>query len=288
MIWSWVLLALSLVTFVGQVWFQVIESSNVTSLLLQLYTRVYSLGNQGVNVTGDVVLLNQAIHELSRGNYTGAIAIANEVNDQLSAGEAYVEFTRIVYVLVLVLLFVSLFLLIRYRERIVGGLWLWVRGSHRVRIGDGRSRALFLSEEVMAIIVAVVIVSLVFSLIYPFSRGISAPYESLGILGPCGGLGCYPIVHVGDEVEYYGYVYSFARGPTWYVVYVGVIENSTARIIDVKERILLVNETWVFPIQLTINNTNTVLTMELWMYDPVNGTLVFTGAATRLKLPIAP
>ncbi|MGC8606267.1 MAG: DUF1616 domain-containing protein [Vulcanisaeta sp.] len=266
------------------------------SVLLTAYKDISYLGANGVNVTRDVALLNEAIMLMERGNYTGAELVAARVIKDVSSLRASL-YVNVLYMAlpgiisaVIISIFVVLYLM---REKIIGKLMLRLRGHYKVVKGSGKPTTLLFSEEVLAVIAAIIVVFLVFFSFYPaINRYAIEPYAAIAFLGPNGTIMQYPsIVYSGEPINVSIYVYNGMGRPIWFVVYVYVTNTSliepplnTTPIITL-QRILLNNESWVQGVTLSINRTGSYRVFAtLWMYDPNNLELRYLNTYVYLTL----
>ncbi|GAB6946133.1 hypothetical protein JCM16161A_02630 [Vulcanisaeta sp. JCM 16161] len=266
--------------------------------VLIAYRDVSYLGANGVNVTRDVYLLNEAIALMERGNYTGAQLLAEEVirdsealRSSLYLGILYMALPGIVSAVVIAALVITYL----RRERIIGKLMIKFRSHYRVVRGSGKSKTMLFNEEVLAIIAAIVVVFLVFFSLYPaISRYAIEPYAVIAYLGPNGTIMGYPsTVYPGEPINVSVYVYNGMGKPIWFIVNIYIANanltepplNTTP--VLTMQRILLNNETWVQGITLSINGTGDYRVFAtLWMYDPNNLELKYLDTYTYLTLNV--
>ncbi len=267
-------------------------------VLFTAYKDVSYLGANGVNVTRDVALLNEAIVLMEKGNYTGAKLIATKVIEDVSSlrtslyvNVLYMALPGIISAAIISVL-VVLYLM---REKIIGKLMLRFRGHYKVVKGSGKPTTLLFDEEVLAVIAAIVVVFLVFFSFYPaISKYAIEPYAAIAFLGPNGTIGQYPsVVYPGEVINVSIYVYNGMGRPIWFVVYVFITNTNltepplNATPIMTLQRILLNNETWVQGINLSINNTGYYRVFAtLWMYDPNNLELKYLNTYVYLSLNV--
>lgn len=250
--------------------------------LLIAYREVSYLGANGVNVTRDVQLLNEAIVLAEEGNYSGAQYIAAEViRDTHALSIAlYVNILHIllpgIASIIVVAVLVMLYLM---RDRVIGRLMLRLRRNYRVVKGNGKRNTLLFDEEVLAVIAAIIVVFLVFLSFYPaIQRYAIEPYAAIAFLGPNGtiiqqSINAYP----GEPINVSVYVYNGMGKPIWFVINIYITNTSfikpplnvTPTLI--LQRIVLNNETWVQDIPISLNGTGSYrLFATLWMYNPNN------------------
>ncbi|WP_291765340.1 DUF1616 domain-containing protein [Caldivirga sp. UBA161] len=283
-----VLMLLTVVAFMPLVGAQVEE-------LLYAYGNVTRLSVEGANVTVLVNELNNAINLTQRGEVKGAVAIVNSIMSQVPSLEANARLhTLVVSVeygsLVIALIAIIALIYVKRRE-LIGSIWLRFRGSSVVKVGSGRARTLIYNEEAAAIVLALIIILAVFITAQSVVSREAEAFSAIGLLGPGGRIGGYPsVVYVNTSLSLYVFVYNHMNKPIWYVVKVYLLNASNtaqpplnATPLLTYERILLNNQSWVAPLNLTINNTGSYrLLAELWLYNPVNLTLTYTGEYVQL------
>ena len=284
----------------------------------EAYAAVVDAEASGGNVTGLVERLNEAIDLVERAEKVSeddpeqaavlaerAIDIADEVLGEVGVvkeeGLALRRFHLFLGVSSGVLFVFSCFLIYFYGPRVFWGLWVRVKGGWRVRAGGRRRprKGWLVDEEVLAVVLAILVVVGVFAVAQVFFAGrVVEPFSELGILGPYMKIGDYPReVHVGEKFKLYVYVGNHMGRVMYYVVYVKLGNQSVplnftypypAPVIARFERILLHNESWIFPIYLAINETgiNYRLVFELWIYNETTVSEQFHQRTCQLWLNV--
>jgi uncharacterized membrane protein len=266
---------------------------------LEAYQYVIELNRLGANVSLLVDELNRAIYLESQGYGANASLIISNVVEEAIAELPGAEETHLLaivgdYASLAVAVIVIAVVYVKRRE-LVGGLWLRVRGSNRVRGGGpGRPRTFLFDSEVLSVVLAIVIVLVTFVAAQSFVGANTQPFTAIAILGPSGKIGDYPsTVLIGQPINLYIYVYNHMGVPTWLVVRLYVTNNTglepplNITPIAVYQRVLLNNESWLIPITITLNSTGTYrLIGELWMYSPSNLTLTYTGNYVQLWINV--
>jgi uncharacterized membrane protein len=266
---------------------------------LEAYQYVIELSRLGANVSLLVDELNRAIYLESQGYGANASLIISNVVEEAIAelpGAEEMHLLAIVgdYASLAVAVIIIAVVYVKRRE-LVGGLWLRVRGSNRVRGGGpGRPRTFLFDSEVLSVVLAIVIVLVTFVAAQSFVGANTQPFTAIAILGPSGKIGGYPsTVLIGQPINLYIYVYNHMGVPTWLVVRLYVTNNTglepplNITPIAVYQRVLLNNESWLIPITITLNSTGTYrLIGELWMYSPSNLTLTYTGNYVQLWINV--
>ena len=266
---------------------------------LEAYQYVIELSRLGANVSLLVDELNRAIYLEGQGYGANASLIISNVVEEAIAelpGAEEMHLLAIVgdYASLAVAVIIIAVVYVKRRE-LVGGLWLRVRGSNRVRGGGpGRPRTFLFDSEVLSVVLAIVIVLVTFVAAQSFVGANTQPFTAIAILGPSGKIGGYPsTVLIGQPINLYIYVYNHMGVPTWLVVRLYVTNNTglepplNITPIAVYQRVLLNNESWLIPITITLNSTGTYrLIGELWMYSPSNLTLTYTGNYVQLWINV--
>lgn len=159
-------------------------------------------------------------------------------------------------------------------------IWVRIRKNCRVivRSSSAKSRgSMLVSGEVWAIFLAVTVIAAVFVSSQLFFGGrVTEAFSELGVLGPRMKIGDYPKeVVAGEVVRLNVHVGNHMGRPIYYVVMVKMGSNETE--VDPApteplvrfERVLLENETWIFPadIELAEAGLNRRIILELWMYN---------------------
>ncbi|MCG2869468.1 MAG: DUF1616 domain-containing protein [Vulcanisaeta sp.] len=266
---------------------------------LEAYQYVIELSRLGANVSLLVDELNRAIYLEGQGYGANASLIISNVVEEAIAelpGAEEMHLLAIVgdYASLAVAVIIIAVVYVKRRE-LVGGLWLRVRGSNRVRGGGpGRPRTFLFDSEVLSVVLALVIVLVTFVAAQSFVGANTQPFTAIAILGPSGKIGGYPsTVLIGQPINLYIYVYNHMGVPTWLVVRLYVTNNTglepplNITPIAVYQRVLLNNESWLIPITITLNSTGTYrLIGELWMYSPSNLTLTYTGNYVQLWINV--
>ena len=263
--------------------------------LLYAYGNVTRLSIEGANVTVLVNELNNAINLTQRGEVSSAVDIADSIIGQVPSLEASVRLHDLVmgveYGSLLIALIIAIALIYVKRRELIGGIWLRFRGGSVVKVGSGKAKTLIYDEEASAIVLALIIILVIFLTTQAMVSREAEAFSAIGLLGPSGKIGGYPsVVYANTSLSLYIYVYNHMNKPIWYVVKVYLLNasytaqpplNSTPLL--TYERVLLSNQSWITPLNLLINNTGSYrLLAELWMYNPVNLTLTYTGEYVQL------
>jgi len=283
----------------------------------EAYRAVVDAEASGGNVTGLVDRINEAIDLVRRAEKISkddpeqaailaerAINIANEVLDEVGIvkeeGLALRRFRLFLGISSGVLFVFSGFLIYFYGPRVFWGLWVRIKGDWKVRKSSRRPRKGWLvDEEVFAVVLAILVVVSVFAVAQTFFAGrVVEPFSELGVLGPYMKIGDYPReVHIGEKFKLYIYVGNHMGRVMYYIVYIKLGNQSIplnftypypAPIIVGYERIIMHNESWIFPIYLSINETgiNYRLVFELWIYNETTMSEQFHQRTCQLWLNV--
>lgn len=261
--------------------------------LLWAYGNASLIGAEGGNATTLVNMLNRAINLSETGQYAEASSIASMILAKAPGLIREAEFRLMIryieYGVSGAVALIAAGLLYARRRSLVGGLWLRLRGGDRVTPGSGRPRGFLINEEVLSLLLALIIVFTVFIITQGLVEARVTEFSAIGLLGPGGEIGGYPgVVAVNQSIRLYIMVYNHMGRPIWYVIYVYVTNSTTqppllGKPLLVYQRVLLNNETWTAPLVLRLNETGEFrIVGELWMYNPVNLTLTYTGNYVQL------
>jgi HAMP domain-containing protein len=159
-------------------------------------------------------------------------------------------------------------------------MWLKLRKNYRIKVKKPSTQnkgLIITSQEVCAIILGATIIIAFFAVSQVYLAGrVTEPFSELGILGPTMKLGNYPTeIVAGQTVNLYAYVGNQMGRPIYYIVMVKLGDNATsvnpAPIEPALqfEKILSNNETWVFPVNVTLTQPglNQRIIFELWTYN---------------------
>ncbi len=87
-------------------------------------------------------------------------------------------------------------------------VWYRLFSKRRLKLGGG-SPSILWDPEVRAVLAAIVVVALVFSVAYPISKHHIEPFTAIGLLGPRGKIGGYPkSVVEGSNISLYIYLHN--------------------------------------------------------------------------------
>ena len=153
-------------------------------------------------------------------------------------------------------------------------LWFRLFKGRRVTLGSARKKPMLLSEEVWAVILAVIVVASVFAASQALlSKRVVEPFSELGVLGPTKKIGDYPkLVVAGENITLYCYVGNHMGKPMYYAVYVKVGSRETpvdpAPLDPVLKlyTVLEHNTSTLIPVTITLKTpgVNRRIIFELW------------------------
>ena len=287
---------------------QELTTEEVRRQIYEAYERVVEAKKEGANVTQLISKLNYAItliknYEEGMKNPTNLVTarkVALEVRDE---AEELREITkRENFERTVLLVFTAIIAAIMgYLIYIKVSRWYWRFRTERIKEygviwkveGKTRGRE---REEVYAVVLAILIVVGVFAVANWLMAGrVVEPFSALGVLGPKMKIGDYPReVIVGEPFLLHIYVHNYMGKPMYYFICIKLgnkstpIDPSPLKPFKVIERILDHNETWVFPVKLSINETgiNHRLIFELWVYNDTTKNVTYHGIWCQLWINV--
>lgn len=155
-----------------------------------------------------------------------------------------------------------------------------------------------MDKEISTIALVLITILAVFVAIQPLLPSNSEKFSELGVLGANQTIANYPANLVtGQHFLLYGYVGNHEGTAYYYKVLVKLgnqtteISNSTsakAPIIGTYLQILLNNQSWTFPIYLSVNRTGTNLKLifELWDYNSTASNFEYDGLWNQIYLNV--
>ena len=282
--------------------------------IFEAYAAVVDAEASRGNVTDLVNRLNEAIELIRLAENTSdseeasvlieqAISIADgvlsEVGEVKEEGLALRRFHLFLSVFSISLLIVSGVLVYFYGPKVFWSLWVRIKGNWRVKSSGSRrpKKGWLVDEEVFAVVLAILVVICVFAISQMFYAGrVVEPFSQLAVLGPDKKLGGYPSeVRVGERFKLYMYVGNYMGRVMYYIVYIKLGNRSVplnltypAPVIARFERILMHNESWIFPIYLVMNETgiNYRIIFELWIYNETIASEQFHQRTCQLWLNV--
>lgn len=294
--------------FIFSLPFDVYSQSDYETLksdIRMVYEEVLEAYEAGGNVSRAVDLLNEALELLEKYNFTGnedyiveARYLVGQVRDLIpvirDTGES-ARFWGYVYlgVAISIIAFLAVLSYI-YLPRVFFMGWLRLRGEYKVLVRRSRAKrkTVYLDEEVLAVIAAVVVIGGVFAFSQVYMAGrVVEPFSELGLLGRNMKIGDYPRdVVVGDNATFYVYVGNQMGRPMYYIVKVKLgdretsIDPSPIEPVMVFERILLHNQSWIRRVDLPITNPgiNQRIIVELWIYNESINDIQYDGRWTQI------
>ena len=272
-------------------------ASEIRKGVIAFYLKVVDLSEAGGNVERAVNVLNRVLEELERGNLAEASSLLKTLPSVLEEIEYDLRTRRMhEYLLIAAITVASIligFVLYRFGPTAYYKFKAWYLGQYRLRRTRGRKpkvlKSRVFSEEVGAVIMAIIIVASTFAIAQVLQMGrVVEPFSALGTLGPRKKIGDYPReVVVGERIRLWIYVENHMGYPAYFRVLVKLGNRNTpltangfsAPVILSRERILLHNSSWLFPIDFAVEKegVNYRLIVELWIYNRTTGTFTFTG-----------
>jgi len=183
----------------------------------------------------------------------------------------------------LVSLFVSGAFVYIYGPKLFWRTWVRLRKDYRVSLKGSNQKSvssMLTSGEVWALAFVMILIGtvLVSSQLF-FPRSVAEPFSELGVLGARMNMADYPKEVVASEsFKLNLYVGNHMGRPVDYIVMVKLGSNETsvdpAQIEPIVkfEKVLLDNETWIFPIDIKLIETglNQRIIFELWTYNELS------------------
>jgi len=187
----------------------------------------------------------------------------------------------------------------KFGPRAFWKLWVRLRRNYRVRMRPRprkRETSMLISGEVWAVILAIILVGVVFAISQAiWANRVVEPFSELGVLGPHMKIGDYPSeVVAGDTFKLYIYVGNHMGKPMLYTVLIKLCNKTTpvdpAPVEPMMSftHALLDNETWIFPINVTLTDVglNWRLVFELWAYNPDTDRVEYLGLSCWLWINV--
>jgi hypothetical protein len=256
------------------------------------YTAIQQAYTNGADITQLTEQLNQAINltaqaqQIATTNPQQAETLANQaktaaqnITEQATvvgqSAASALPMVPLAAAAALVIAGVGVFLL---GPKAMWKIWFKLRKNNRVNMGNSNGKAVFLTaEQLCAIILAIAVVVALISVsgfLLPKNQG--EQFSELGILGPNMQLSDYPSqIVAGDTIHLYGYVGNQMGTPMYYSVMVKLGNNATQvnpsllAPIEQYSQVIPNNQSWTFPIDLTLTNpgVNQRVIFELWIYN---------------------
>jgi uncharacterized membrane protein len=155
-----------------------------------------------------------------------------------------------------------------------------------------------MDKETSTILLFLVALLLVFAIAQPLFPSTAERFSELGVLGPSQTIGTYPTnVTAGHSFLLYGYIANHEGQAAYYQLEVKLgsqntqISNTTsasAPVIFDYSRVLLDNQSFVFPMNLTLGTAgmNERVIFELWDYNATGQSFVYTGLWNQLWMNV--
>lgn len=155
-----------------------------------------------------------------------------------------------------------------------------------------------MDKEVGTVALALIAILAIFVAIQPLLPSNSERFSELGVLGPNQTIADYPTtVGVDQHFLVYGYVGNHEGVVDYYKVLIKLgnqstqISNSTsatAPVVAEYAHVLDNNQSWIFPINMSVNQTGTNLKLifELWSYNTTTSSFDYTGLWNQLYVNV--
>jgi uncharacterized membrane protein len=155
-----------------------------------------------------------------------------------------------------------------------------------------------MDKEVGAVILVIVAILGVFVSIQPLIPSTAERFSELGLLGPNQTIANYPTsLKVGQQFLLYAYVGNHQGQIDYYNLMIKLgnqsvrVTNSTsasAPLLLSYSRVLDDNQSWIFPINLSLNETGTNLKLifELWTFNDTTSNFAYTGLWDQLYVNV--
>ncbi len=282
---------------------------DLRELVIDAYIQVSEAYDAGGDVSNIIDQLNKAINLIENASSTNnqvyideARSILNQVLQDIPdikrEGERRVFWGNVTIALGLAISAILVVLAYLYLPRIYFRAWRSTRKRNRVHIRRSRANrySMIIDEEVWAVVLAITVVIAVFAASQILLAGrVVEPFSELGLLGENMKIGDYPTdLVVGDEAFFYVYVGNHMGRPMYYKVLVKIGDVETA--IDPApvppiytfEKILMHNDTWIFPVSIPMNEpaVNLRLIVELWIYNQSIGDFQYHKRWTQLWINV--
>jgi len=287
------------------------NAEDVRKSIFEAYVSIVDAYLSGGNVSGLIDDLNEAIllvkmaeenSSFSKVYLDKAFNISEYVKYRALDVKRMGENARFNYYLTIALsvslLIACIILLYVYGRTLYWRLWLKARYNNKIvwRKFGGKRKSMIIDEEVWAVILAIIVVSAVFAISQICISGrVVEPFSELGILGSKMKIGDYPRELVlGEKAKLYIYVGNHMGRPMYYIVKIKIGNRTTpvdpAPIppIKVYEKILDDNSTWIFPFQISFNETglNYRLIVELWIYNSTSNQIEYHSRWCQLWINV--
>ncbi len=262
---------------------------------MDVYLKLRFLEDRGINVSKLAFMLKEAMVYLDRNDTKRAYSIINDVLSKARDIESRLNEIIMerwiglgVRVAIGVGIVIALYMVIK---RIVPLIWIRFRGrSVVVYRGDREVRKTLLYDpEVLAVILAIVIVAGVFAIAQFLRPAVVEPFSAIGLLGPKGKIGGYPkVVVVGDEIKLYVYIHNYLGHMALYKVLVkvdrgGKLGPSPQPPIDYFYVLTVHNENLTIPYTFKVFEPGRQrLVFELWIYNETTRNFTFHGRWVHL------
>lgn len=258
---------------------------------LEAYKAILEASRNGANVVKLIAEFNQLIGLARKGKVEGIVAKLSGIIDEATflgeaAKNAQLMFIIASIVSALALAGVFIVFYVKYRY-VIWRFWSKLRSRHKVYPSVSTRKSMIIDPEVLAVILALIVVIGVFAVAQVYVSGrVVEPFSEIGLLGPKMKIGDYPTeVVVGEKIKLYIYLGNHMGYPVWYVVFLKIGDRLTfvnetipANVEPVWSYEILLdhNSNVTIPITLSLNKTGTNVRVifELWTINE-NGELAY-------------
>jgi uncharacterized membrane protein len=155
-----------------------------------------------------------------------------------------------------------------------------------------------MDKEVAAVLLILLAIVGIFVSLQPLLPSTAEKFSELGVLGPNQTIANYPTtLKAGQSFHLYGYVGNHEGQVEYYKLLIKLgnqstqVTNSTsatAPVVLTNSQVLEDNQSWIFPINMSLNKTGTNLKLifELWSYNETVSNFTYTGLWDQLYVNV--
>jgi uncharacterized membrane protein len=287
------LLSLTISTF-NSIKAQTVDSTRDT--IQTAYQILVETNNAGGNITELTNQLNQALNLLNQAEnlantnpgqsqelITEAQTIANNVIEhaktEKEVGIGQTHTSTILLITSIIASIAAGIIIYLYAPKIAWKTWLNIRKNHLVKVTNSPTsdkNIIITAKQISALILGAIIIISLIAITVAYLPSTKEQFSELGILGPNMKLGDYPKETVaGETINLNGYVGNHMDQPMYYTFLIKLGDNTTTvnpaqtSTIQQHQKIILDNQTWTFPINLTLTEIgqDQRIIFELWIYN---------------------
>ena len=314
------ILILLILTIITSTTYQLGYSQNIQptrDAIQTAYQNILEANNSGGNVTDLINQLNQAIDLLNQAEkiqntdpsqtqqlITQAQTIAINVIEQSPAikqqGITQNQTNTTTIIILATTSLVIAILAYLMGPKIIWRIWLRQRRNNNVKVinqKQTKESTPITAKQIFALILGTIIIITLIGLASTFIPQNTEKFSELGILGPTKQLENYPKeIVAGETINLYGYVANQMDEPTYYTFLIKYGDNTTATnpapldTIQKYEKIIQQNQTWTFPIELSLTQTgqDQRIIFELWTYNVTTNQNQYTDLWLQLWVNVNP